>query len=416
MTSIFCVSVKGNTIGSLTRLCKISNYNATQVAFMKRLVLKEELPKPPPFPYWRRLCCPTTMFTDPTSFRYDENTKLIIVDGPPAAGKTKLCEKLAEEFGLLYMPPPTHDQMFVNPYGFDLRSLDPKLPAGCKSCDLNRFLTDPTNKQVPIFQMTYLYMRLEQYMNALVHILASGQGVVLNRSAFSDVAFVDAMYNAGYLSKAVVDELEEMKRRCMYHLLRPHLVIYLDVPPEVTIDNVKRRAIREEVNSKVINTNYLSDLDRVMKEKVLSSLTSTSEVLIYDWSKDGNPLDIVHDIEHTDLEEVPDREKFQDWIFIDAETMIMRLCLFHEKETIFNEMNAPMDKMATELYTTAEDDEIEHKVMEGVVSEKYEYGWNPELGDKYSWRKKFRIFKLSLFRRTPLDFVNCKFFDYKAYP
>lgn len=357
-----------------------------------------------------------TMLIDFTSLRYDENTKLIVVDGPPAAGKTKLCEKLAEEFGLLYMPPPSHDQMYINPYGFDMRSLDVKLPSAARSCDLKRFLTDPTNKQVPTFQLQYLYMRYEQYLNALVHVLATGQGVILNRSVYSDVAFVTAMYNAGYISKAVFTELEEMKNRVMYHLLRPHLVIYLDVPPEITMNNIKRKAVREEVDSKVLNENYLADLDTVTKEKVLSPLTTHSEIMIYDWSKEGNPLDIIHDIENADLEEDADREKFQDWVFIDAEAMLIRLCLFHEKETLFYEMTQTLShNIAPELRITAEEAEKEEEVLDKVQSEKYEYGYNPELGDKYSLRKKFRNFKLSLFRRTPLDFVNCKLFDHKVY-
>lgn len=356
------------------------------------------------------------MFTDFTSLRYDENTKLIVVDGPPASGKTKICEKIAEEFGLLYMPPPTHDQMYVNPYGFDLRSLDPKMPDSCKTCDLNRFLADPTNKQVATFQMNYMFIRFEQYMNALVHVLATGQGVVLNRSIFSDTAFTESMYNAGYISKGALIGLDNI-RQSIYHLFRPHLIIYLDIPPEITINNIKRRAIREEVNSKVLNTNYLADLDRVMKERVLSSLTTHSEIMIYDWSKEGNLDDIVHDIEHVDLEENPDGEKFQDWIFTDSEAMLVRLCLFHDKHKIFQEMQrCTTEKLSPELFISADDCEKQDQLMEEVVEEKYEYGWNPQMGDKYPLRKKMRNFKLSLFRRTPLDFVNCKFFDYKMYP
>lgn len=44
-------------------------------------------------------------------------------------------------------------------------------------------------------------LRFSQYIDALAHVFSTGQGVILDRSCFSDFIFVEAMYKQGYLSK-----------------------------------------------------------------------------------------------------------------------------------------------------------------------------------------------------------------------
>lgn len=207
----------------------------TQVAFMKTLPTKPQITKPAPFPYWKKQCSEINMTFDPTTLRFDENTKLIVVDGPPAVGKSKLCEQIAKEFGLLYMPPPVFDEMYINYYGFDVRSLNPKLKDEWRMRDLTDFLRDPNHEGTARIQHAIFIMRIEQYMNALVHILATGQGVVLNRSIYTEAGYMHAMYNSGYLSKKAVNEFEMMRKNTFHLLMRPHLVIYLDATPETVL-------------------------------------------------------------------------------------------------------------------------------------------------------------------------------------
>lgn len=202
---------------------------------MTRLALKEDLAKPAPFPYWKKPCTPVGMWLDYTSLRYDENSRIIVVDGPPAIGKGKFCRKIAEAFGLLYMPPPVHDDLYINTYGYDVRALDSRLPISCRSYDLKQFLADPHHLQVPHCQLAYFSMRLEQYMNALLHTLATGQGVILNRSVFSDIAFVHTMHKTGYLTKGEVKNFEDMRAAAIEYLLKPHIAIYLDAPPDLAL-------------------------------------------------------------------------------------------------------------------------------------------------------------------------------------
>lgn len=41
-----------------------------------------------------------------------------------------------------------------------------------------------------------------QYVDALAHLLNTGQGVVLERSPYSDTVFMDAMATKGYVQKS----------------------------------------------------------------------------------------------------------------------------------------------------------------------------------------------------------------------
>ena len=413
MTSIFCITfIKGNSIGYLTRLCKASkNFNiVTQVAFMKTLSNKPFTPKPAPFPYWEKLCNEINMTFDPTTLRFDENTKVIVVDGPPASGKSKLCEQIAKEFGLLYMPPPVFDEMYINYYGFDVRSLNPKLKDEWRMRDLTDFLRDPDNRATARIQYGIFMMRMEQYLNALLHVLATGQGVVLNRCIFTEAGYMHAMYNSGYLSKQAVNEFDMMRTDTFNLLLRPHLIIYLDATPETVLERIKKRGNIDEINSKVFTKKFLSDLSIATKERCLSWLSSHSEILIYDWNKESNNMDIINDIENLNLEEEVKQEKFSDWVFVDTNELIDSLEMYHTKHYIYACLEkTTISEIALEMYFSNHAEAAIDKLLSEIESEKYAPKCNPKL-DKVPWIIKEKNFILSACRRTPRDFINCDLF------
>lgn len=74
-----------------------------------------------------------------------------------------------------------------------------------------------------------------QYVDAMAHVLSTGQGVVLDRSCFSDFVFVEAMEKSGFLSKGARSVYYDVRKNTITELIKPHLVIYLDVP----VDGVK---------------------------------------------------------------------------------------------------------------------------------------------------------------------------------
>ncbi|XP_076757182.1 NADH dehydrogenase (ubiquinone) subunit ND-42 [Xylocopa sonorina] len=416
MTSVLSVNIARNhPLGYLTRLCKLAtNHNVTQVAFMKRLSLKEEMPKPGPLPYWKTELSTKQFRYHLTSLIYDENSKLVVVEGPPSAGKDKLCQNLADEFGLLYMPPPLHDDIYMNRYGYDIRKLDPKLPPAAQSIDLKKFLKDPNHALAGKFQLGFLLMRYEQYTNALLHLLTTGQGVVLNRSVYSDASFVDTMYNAGYIKKEVVKFFEVLKKNCLHLLQRPHLVIYLDIPPDVTLANIKKSGNQDEINSKVFTTKYLTDLDRATREKCLSWLSSHSEILMYNSYEENNFMDVVHDIESLDLEEDDHKQKFEDWVYLDIQRLQEQIVLYQDKQYLLYKMLRITEMVIpNDLGLSGNDAECVANVVDEAPCEIYEYGYNPFMGHTFSNAKTKYIEypQLTACRRTLRDFVNCKLFQ-----
>lgn len=170
-------------------------------------VMRQGLPpvqKPAPFPYKEKRYNFLRALLDPTTSRLDENSKLIVVEGPPAAGKRALAKELAEELDMAYFPSPNVADCYINKYGYDLRQVDHKLPESCKSYDENDFLKDPmrgNGSKAARFQLTKLSLRYKLHLEALAHILNTGQGVVMDRSPFSDLAYMTAMTETGVISK-----------------------------------------------------------------------------------------------------------------------------------------------------------------------------------------------------------------------
>lgn len=149
-----------------------------------------------------------------------------------AAGKTQFAKELATELEMRYMPEVTMDMLYVNSYGYDLRQLDPKMPPTMKSYDINNFLKDPNHRLSACFQLRMYMMRFSQYIDALAHVLSTGQGCVLDRSVYSDCVFVEAMAASKFISRQALSYYYEVRQNSITELFKPHLVIYLDVPVE----------------------------------------------------------------------------------------------------------------------------------------------------------------------------------------
>lgn len=64
----------------------------------------------------------------------------------------------------------------------------------------------------------------------------------------------------------------EVRKNSIQELLRPHLVIYLDVTVNKVIENVKKRAIPYEKNSPVLTPQYLGVMERVYKQNYLKEI------------------------------------------------------------------------------------------------------------------------------------------------
>ena len=128
-----------------------------------------------PWPYKERPYRGLKSFFDTTRSRWDENTRLIVVDGPPAAGKELVARALAEEFEMQFMPAASGDLIYVNDYGYDLRQLNERLPHKLKLLQVDDFLKNPYDSRMGSFQINWFEFKLSQYIDALAHILNTGE-------------------------------------------------------------------------------------------------------------------------------------------------------------------------------------------------------------------------------------------------
>lgn len=281
------------------------------------------------------------MFSSTPSHFVDD--QIIVVEGPIAAGKSRFAEELAKELDMLYVPEANMDQIYINPYGYDMRKLDDQMPQDYKSFDVTNFLRDPTSKQSATFQIRMYMLRYAQYVDALAHMLSTGQGVVLDRSCFSDFVFIEAMQRAKYVSPGAKSVYYDLRRNTIEELFKPHLVIYLDVPVETIKERVKARKLPAECESKVINDAYLKDIDHIYKQEYLKTISTSSELLVYDWSNGGDAEIVVEDIERIDFDRFDKHDKkLKDWrLPKEWDWCEARQKFTHERPSLMNYFNVP---------------------------------------------------------------------------
>lgn len=331
-----------------------------QSAGIKSKHLRDPVQKPKPFPYATKEFRWYHDLIDKVESRFDENTKVIVLEGNIGCGKTTLAQKLADELGMRYFGEPSFDQLYVDEYGFDLRSVDHLAPESCRTCDIKRFYENPHDVNVASMQMNMFQLRFERYLDALVHLLNTGEGVVLERSPFSDYVFAETMHKFGYISKQALTGYNLMKESGLPELLKPHLVIYLDVPTSVLLQRIKERNVEYEVKSKVLTKEYLDELDRLYKQSYLRSIRDNTELLLYDWTTPGELDLVVDDIERINFEvheNDPYGPMLKDWKNKhDEDWSEYRYELTRNKHTVMCLLSVPYFD-APELLVSGEDQE-----------------------------------------------------------
>lgn len=399
--SIFrlCVSShmvpKTSSASHVNKLLSVSRHTAQleQKAGIKSQKFREPVKKPKPFPYTeKRFYWYHDIFDDVLS-RFDENTKVIVVEGNIASGKSALVKTLADELGMKYFKEPSVNDFYVDDYGFDLRTIDHLVPESLRSCDMKRYYENPHDRNVAAMQLLMYKLRFEQYLDALVHLLNTGDGVILERSPYSDFVFAETMCKFGYMSKPALKVYHEIRANTLSELLRPHLVIYLDCPSDILLKRIKERNIPYEVKSKVLTKDYLDEIDNQYKHTYLRSVREHTELLLYDWSSFGDPELVVDNIEHINFEAYEEDNytpMLMDWRKVDVDWAAYRLELTSNKHTIMCYFDIPMFD-APELIIPGEDLKEYERVLESFDDKRqvYQKGYNRHLGDK------FNLFKMT---------------------
>ncbi|CAL4123523.1 unnamed protein product, partial [Meganyctiphanes norvegica] len=376
-------SLKGLAAGKLPgQIVAPANLARTQVASIVSKTLRDaNYKRPAPFDYKSSKYGFIHALMDKTTYRFDENSKIIVVDGPIASGKTAFAKEIAEDLDMLYVPEANMDMIYINDYGFDMRKLDPQLPEDARSCDISSFLKDPNQRNAAAMQFEMYRLRLQQYIDALAHVLSTGQGVVMDRSVYSDFVFVDTMAKFGFMSKGAQNLYYECKKATASQLMRPHLCIYLDVPVD---DVLKRLEARGDAPSPFLTREVLSHMETVYKQQYLKEIGNHAELLIYNWSESGDAEVVVEDIERIDFERFDKNDsKLSDWRQPDEwEWCTKRMEYTKFADQILHWMNVP-DFSVPELVMAADDHKKFNDVWWSAPGMKYAKGFNEEHGDAF---------------------------------
>ena len=119
--------------------------------------------------------------TDRTTPRLDENSKLIVVEGTHAIGKTALAKELADQFEMKYIGPVSHEDIYIGPYNTDYRKWNDLYPDWFKCFDDKDFIRNPTGHYegtVDRYFNRIYKMKWANQLRAQQHILNTGQGTM----------------------------------------------------------------------------------------------------------------------------------------------------------------------------------------------------------------------------------------------
>uniref|UniRef100_A0A5F9CSQ1 NADH dehydrogenase [ubiquinone] 1 alpha subcomplex subunit 10, mitochondrial n=1 Tax=Oryctolagus cuniculus TaxID=9986 RepID=A0A5F9CSQ1_RABIT len=183
----------------------------------------------------------------------------------------------------------------------DGRPLDLQFSGGCS---LEKFYDDPKSNDGNSYRLqSWLYAsRLLQYADALEHLLSTGQGVVLERSIYSDFVFVEAMHSQGYIRKQCVEHYNQVKKVTICEYLPPHVAIYIDVPVPEIQSRIQKKGNPHEMK---ITAAYLQDIENAYKKTFLPEMSEKCEVLQYDAREAQDADKVVEDIEYLKCDKGP---------------------------------------------------------------------------------------------------------------
>ncbi|KAK5860776.1 hypothetical protein PBY51_022235 [Eleginops maclovinus] len=307
-----------------------------------------------------------------TTPKLTPTSKIITVDGNLASGKGALASKLAEKLGMLYMPEAdTHymDRMSgeKDPLPVDFNGM----------CSIEKFYTDPKAADGNSYRLQlWMYnMRLLQYADAIEHMLTTGQGVILERSPFSDFVFLEAMFKQGYIRKECVQHYNEIINISLNEFLPPHLTIYIDVPAEEVQKKLKQS---DKSYLHDVPLSYLKSIEDGYKKTYLPKIIETSELLAYDSNQALDFERVAEDIEYLKFEKGP-------WLEQDD------VCYHHMRLLVGDKQGVSqlthIARFLPEITIGAHDYDEKFYAYKSLPGKKYVAGYNADVGDKLIWLK-----------------------------
>uniref|UniRef100_A0A2K6EYI0 NADH dehydrogenase [ubiquinone] 1 alpha subcomplex subunit 10, mitochondrial n=1 Tax=Propithecus coquereli TaxID=379532 RepID=A0A2K6EYI0_PROCO len=283
-----------------------------------------------------------------TTKKLTQYSKVITVDGNICSGKGKLAKEIAEKLGLKHFP--EAGIHYADSTTGDGKPLDVEFSG---NCSLEKFYDDPTSNDGNSYR----------------------QGVVLERSIFSDFVFLEAMYNQGFIRKQCVDHYNEVKKVTICEYLPPHVVIYIDVPVPEIQSRIQKKGNPHEMK---VTSAYLQDIENAYKKIFLPEMSGKCEVLQYSAREAQDASKVVEDIEYLKYDKGP-------WLDQDDLHFHNLRMLVQNKLEVLNYTTIPI--YLPEITIGAhQSDRVFNKFRE-LPGRKYQPGYNADVGDKWIWLK-----------------------------
>lgn len=309
---------------------------------------------------------------DRASKKLTEHSRIITVDGNLCSGKSQLARGIAERLGLRHFP--EAGIHYADCTTGDGRPLSPELSG---NCSLERFYDDPRSRDGNSYRLqAWLYAsRLLQYADALEHLLATGQGVVLERSVYSDFVFAAAMAKQGYIRKQCLDHYNEVKKLTICEYLPPHVVIYVDTPVPEVQSRIQKKGNPHEMK---VSAAYLQDIEDAYKKTFLPEMSEKCEVLQYSAREAQDADKVIEDIAYLRHDKGP-------WLEQDDRTLHHLRMRVQNKLEVLNYTTIPV--YLPELTVGAhQSDRVFRQFME-LPGRRYRPGYNEDVGDTWIWLK-----------------------------
>lgn len=269
---------------------------------------------PKPFDYRNKKYGFMGQMFDSTLNKLTDNSLIITVDGNFGAGKSEFARKLAKEIDFVYArEPDLESHLYEQPNGHNTRQMINEIVKGNKKYrmdNVEEWHVDPSFKKTISLQHKFYNIRWMQMRTALLHLFSTGQGVVLERSVFSDQVIGQSLYDNHLMSdEAYRFYLRDLIPNTIAELWRPHVMIYLDKSPEECLKSIQANGKPFEKESKVYNLDFLKSMDQNYKRNLLPEMRLEMHVLQYN-AEEAETQTAIDDLEVLDFE---DDSKFNDW-------------------------------------------------------------------------------------------------------
>jgi deoxyadenosine/deoxycytidine kinase len=117
-------------------------------------------------------------------------------------------------------------------------------------------------KYAMTMQVYMLNKRFEQQLVIQDYCMA-GKNCVQDSSVFGDTCFVEMLHKDGVFKDEEVDVYAELFQNISRYVMYPSVVVYLNCPPKVAIERIKKRGRKCETG---IELSYLENLNREVKD------------------------------------------------------------------------------------------------------------------------------------------------------